>query len=350
MKKRLRRLILPLAVLASFAMVAAACGDDDDTASDGTGTDTAMEDTGSEGAGDIASVEGSVNVSGSSTVEPVSAKVAELAEDAGSAIQVTVDGPGTGDGFAVFCEGETDISDASRAIKEEEAALCEEAGVNYVELKVAFDGIAVLTSPANESVTCLTFEQIYALMGPEADGTVENWVDGDASLPDAPLDISAPGPESGTYDSFIEIVLEGLAEENGVEEEPFIRQDFSGNADDNILIQGITGSDSSFGWVGFAYAEANKDSVKVLEVDGGDGCVAPTIDTIADGSYPVSRSLYIYVNTDNAAENEALSAYVDFYLGGAYPTAVTEAFGDAGGYVPLPDDLLAETVSAWESR
>ncbi len=366
MKNRFRRLLVPLAVLCSFALVAAACGDDDDDASseetttaEETTTDEEMadtedemeEETGSEAAGgDIASVEGAVNISGSSTVEPVSAKVAELAEDAGSAIQVTVDGPGTGDGFAVFCEGETDISDASRAIKEEEAATCEENGINYVELKIAFDGIAVLTNPANADVTCLTFEQIYALMGPEAEGTVSNWSDADAALPDASFDISAPGPESGTYDSFIEIVLEGLAEENGIEEEPFIRQDFSGNADDNVLIQGITGSDSSFGWVGFAFAEANADSVKVIEVDEGEGCVTPTIETIADGSYPVARDLFIYVNTDKAAENEALTAYVDFYLGEAYEEAVTQAFGDAGGYVALPDDILAETLAAWEGR
>ena len=347
MKNRFRRLLLPLAVLCSFALIAAACGDDDDdAASSDTGEETT---TGDASGGDIASVEGSVNISGSSTVEPVSAKVAELAEDAGSAIQVTVDGPGTGDGFAVFCEGETDISDASRAIKDEEAATCEANGINYVELKIAYDGISVLTNPANESVTCLTFEQIYALMGPEAEGTVANWSDADPSLPDASLDISAPGPESGTYDSFIEIVLEGQAEENGVTEEPFIRQDFSGNADDNVLIQGITGSDSSFGWVGFAFAEANADSVTEIEVDGGDGCVGPTIETIADGTYPVARDLYIYVNTDKAAENEALAAYVDFYLGDAYEEAVTRAFGEAG-YVTLPDEVLAETVAAWEGR
>lgn len=332
MKTRFRRLFLPLAVLASFALVAAACGDDDD------------DDSSSSSGGD-----GAVNISGSSTVQPISEKVAELAEDAGLGMQVTVNGPGTGDGFAVFCEGETDISDASRQIKDEEAETCAANGIEYVELKVAFDGIAVLTNPANEGVTCLTFEQMYALMGPEAEGTVNNWSDGDASLPDAPFDISAPGPESGTYDSFIEIVLEDQAEENGVTEEPFIRQDFSGNADDNVLIQGITGSDSSFGWVGFAYAEANADVVKIVEVDDGDGCVVPTIDTIADGSYPVARDLYIYVNTAKAAENAALSDYVDYYLGDAYEEAVTEAFGDAGGYVPLPDDILAETVAAWEA-
>ncbi len=348
MKNRFHRLLVPIAVLCSFTLIAAACGDDDD---DAAPSDTGEETTtGDASGGDIASVEGSVNISGSSTVEPVSAKVAELAEDAGSAIQVTVDGPGTGDGFAIFCEGETDISDASRAIKDEEAATCADNGINYVELKVAFDGIAVLTNPANESVTCLTFEQVYALMGPEAEGTVENWSDADASLPDASFDISAPGPESGTYDSFIEIVLEGQAEENGIEEEPFIRQDFSGNADDNVLIQGITGSDSSFGWVGFAFAEANADSVKIIEVDEGEGCVTPTIETIADGSYPVSRDLFIYVNTDKAAENPALASYVDFYLGDAYEEAVTQAFGDAGGYVALPPDILAETRAAWEGR
>jgi phosphate transport system substrate-binding protein len=199
---------------------------------------------------------------------------------------------------------------------------------------------------------------MYGLMSAEAEAAgVSNWADAanveglelSQELPDAPLDISAPGTESGTYDSFIEIVLEDVADERS--QEDLIRTDFAGQAEDNIIVQGIAGSDSSFGWVGFAFAAANEGTVKALAVDGGEGCVEPTFDTIADGSYPVSRSLYIYVNVDKAAENPALTGYVDYYLSeGPYEDAVVNAFGEGAGYIPLPDDLFAETVAAWEGR
>ncbi len=297
-------------------------------------------------AGDCA--EGTVNISGSSTVEPIAIKAAELFEEPCPDVIVNVDGPGTGDGFALFCAGDTDVSDASRAIKDSEKEECEANGINFVELKLAFDGIAVMTSPANETVECVSFADMYALMGAEADGAVENWSDAAAvagelgsttEFPDAPLDIGAPGTESGTYDSFIEIVLEGIAEERG--QEDFIRQDFTGNPDDSVIIQTITGSDSSFGWVGFAFAEANKDSVKVLGVSeepGGD-CITPSIESIADGSYPVSRALFQYVNVDKAAENPAICQYMNFWVGdeAVYTDAVANAFGEGQGYIPTED-------------
>jgi phosphate transport system substrate-binding protein len=339
-----------VALLAIFSLVAAACSDDD-------GDDSGSDDTSEDGGGGAT---GEVLVSGSSTVEPISVAVAEALADGGSEIAVDVDGPGTGDGFELFCAGETDISDASRPIDEEEVAACEDAGIEFIELKVAIDGISVLTSPANDAVTCLSFADIYALMGPES-ADVENWSQGapiaeelgsTTEFPDAPLDISAPGAESGTYDSFIEIVLEPVAEvrleEGAIDEEQAdspIRQ-FPGQSDDNLIIQGIEGSDSSFGWVGFAFAEGAADGVKEIEIaEEADGeCVAPTAETIADGTYPVSRSLYIYVNAAAAEENEAIVEYVDFYLGDGI-AAVEEV-----GYVALPDDQLAATVAIWEDR
>jgi phosphate transport system substrate-binding protein len=328
-------------------LVAAACSDDDD------GGDAGSDDGGGGATGEVL-------VSGSSTVEPISVAVAEMLEDSGSEIAVDVDGPGTGDGFELFCAGETDISDASRPIDEEEIAACEDAGIEFIELKVAIDGISVLTSPANDAVSCLSFADIYALMGPESTD-VDTWaaaaplaeeLGSTTELPDAALDISAPGAESGTYDSFIEIVLEPVAEirleEGDIDEEQAespVRQ-FPGQSDDNLIIQGIEGSDSSFGWVGFAFAEGAGDGVKELEIaEEPDGeCVAPTAETIADGSYPVSRSLYIYVNAAAAEENEAIVEYVDFYLGDGI-SAVSDV-----GYVALPDDQLAETVAIWEDR
>ncbi len=343
-----------LALLLTLAFAATACTSDSslDAAETADASDTSSD--AAMVAGDC--TEGTINVSGSSTVEPISSRAAELYEDAcGADISITVNGPGTGDGFKSFCEGDIDIADASRQIKDKEIADCAETGVEFTELKVAFDGIAVMSSQNND-IECLSFADLYSLLGGESEG-FSNWADAQAiaselgsatDLPDAALDISAPGTESGTYDSFIEIVLEGIAEDRQGEGAQLIRQDFSGNADDNIIIEGVLGSDSSLGWAGFAFAEANKDRVKSIQVSeepGGD-CVAPTVETIADGSYPVSRGLYIYVNNAKVASNPALAGYVDYYLGAAYDEAVTKTFGDSG-YVALPADQKAATDAAW---
>jgi len=329
----------------ALVLVAVACGSDD--ADEGTAG----------AAGDCEA--GNINISGSSTVEPISTKAAELYEEVCFDTIVTVDGPGTGDGFRLFCGGDTDISDASRQISDAEAETCAENGVEFTELEVAFDGIAVMTNPNNEAISCLSFADLYALLGGQSEG-FENWSDANdlaaslgsdvAPYPDAALDIGAPGTESGTYDSFIEIVLEGIGEAQEGEDGQFIRQDFPGNADDNVIVEAIAGSDTSLGWVGFAFAEENLDRVKEIQIaaEPGGECVAPTVETIADGSYPVSRSLYIYVNNAKVIDNPALAGYVDFYLGDGYVESVTQAFGDSG-YVTLPDDLLAETIAAWES-
>ena len=303
-----------------------------------------MSDDTSEVATDLS---GTIDISGSSTVEPISVRVQELFNETYPDVNITVDGPGTGDGFQLFCEGTTDISDASRAIKDEEAQACADADVEYTEIQVGIDGIAVMTNSANEAVTCVSFEQIYGLVGPESTG-FENWSDanalvteigGDGSLPDAPLDIYGPGEESGTFDSFIEIVLEDIAEERG--QEAITRPDYNPAADDNVILQGIQSSDTTFGWVGFAFAD-QAENVTLLEVDGGDGCVPANQDTIADNSYPISRPLFIYVNNAKAAESEALTAFVDFYLAEGLDTAVSEV-----DYVPLAEDRKEEVRQAW---
>ena len=322
-------------------LVLSACGDDE-----------ATDETGSSA--------GPIVISGSSTVAPISSLVADEFNANGSPAEITVDDPGTGDGFALFCEGATDIQDASRPINEEEAAACDAAGTDFVEIEVAFDGISVLTSPDNDSVECLTFADLYALFGPEAEG-IENWNDAEAlaqelgsvtDLPDAPLEITAPGTESGTYDAFIELALGDIAEarleagELTDDVAESLRTDYSSHADDNAIISGVEGSDSSVGFVGFAFAEGAGDAVKELEIDGGDGCVAPTIDTIADGSYPISRSLYLYVSTTAADENPAVAEYVDFYLTEDSLGALVEE----AGYVPLPEDRASAARQRWESR
>ncbi len=383
------------AVLCAVALVAAACGDDDGDDGDSTGAAPAPaadsygggdgggfglddhsaappgagEDSGSGGSSDDSAtaapsasaptqVSGSVTISGSSTVEPISVRVAELFGDVAPNVNVTVDGPGTGDGFKLFCAGETDISDSSRKIKDAEAAACAEAGINWIELRVGIDGIAVMINPGNDAVDCLNFEDLYAIVGPESQG-FSNWTDAaglaaelgsGTSFPDLDLDITAPGAESGTYDSFIEIVLEDIgdarAEAGAISEDDAgtTRPDYVSAGDDNVIIGGIEGARGSFGWVGFAYA-VNAD-VKLVDVDDGDGCVAATPDTIASGEYPVSRSLYIYVNAERATASDAVAAYVDFYVS---ETGLVQAVSDVG-YVVLTDDARGATAAYWSGR
>ena len=299
---------------------------------------------------------GEIIVSGSSTVEPITSIVLEDFASQNPDVTYEVDGPGTGDGFALFCDGETDVSDASRAIKDEEAAVCEENGINFVELKIGIDGISVITSVGNDAVGCLSFGDLYALLGPESQG-FETW---DAAndlageigsefgethtpYPAAALDVTAPGEESGTFDSFVELVIAKTAEARG--QDATTRPDYQASADDNVIVENIAGSDSSLGWVGYAFADENADTLKLLEVDGGDGCVAPTPETIASGEYPIARDLYIYVNTDNAADNPALAAFVDYYLSDTGISAVEEA-----DYVSLDAGSLGESRTAWDGR
>lgn len=357
MRKSRRRRLMLSAICASFLLIAAACGGGDDgettaAASSGGGdsgsssssssSDSGGSSSSSNGDSSPASVSGDVTISGSSTVEPISIRVAELFEDVAPDVSVTVDGPGTGDGFKLFCEGETDISDASRQIKDAEKESCFENGINnIVELKVGVDGIAVMTNGTNTAVECLSFEQLFALIGPAGEGA-KTWAEASPGLPDAPLDVFGPGEESGTFDSFVEIVIEDLAEEQGLE--ATTRTDYSPSGDDNVILQGIQSGDTTLGWVGFAFA-VNASDVRLIPIDGGDGaCVEPTPDSIASNEYPISRDLWIYVNADKAAANPAVTAYIDFYVTQGLAQAVSEV-----GYVPLTDAAQAETQGRWNS-
>ncbi len=348
-----KRRLAWLSIVLAFSLTAAACGDDDDDAGTDTGGDTG-EGASPEGGGDVS---GSINVSGSSTVEPITSLAAEAFVGENDGVDMAVDGPGTGDGFELFCDGQTDISDASRPIDEEEAATCESNEIEYVELQIAFDGMAVMTSAGNENAPeCLSFADLYALIGPEAEGFAD-WSDAQGlaqdlgsttEFPDAPLDLTGPGTESGTYDSFIEIALAGIAETRGLAEDQIetTRTDYESNSDDNVIIGNIEASDSSLGWVGFAFAEEAGDQVTEIPISaepGGD-CVEPTAETISDGSYPLSRPLFIYVSTAAADENAAVAPFVDYYL------ANLTQFVEDGGYVTMPDDQVQATTSAWEGR
>lgn len=329
------------AALLALALFGAACGD----SSAGTGA------AGGGGAG------GTVTISGSSTVEPISGRVAELFHAQNPGASISVDGPGTGDGFALFCSGQTDISDASRPIKESEAERCAANGIEWIELNVAIDGLSVLTSLDNDAFTCLGTADLYALLGEESLG-FDKWSDANdlaaelgathAPYPDADLVVTAPGEESGTFDTFVEFLIDGVAggedyaATRGVSN---VRPDYTASANDNTIIEGLAGSQYSLGWVGYAFYLANQDKVKDLAIDGDNSgnCVDPTPATIADGSYPFSRPLFIYVNADSAAAKGEVAAYIDLYLSEEGLVAVDEA-----GYVRLAD--YSGTQAQWEGR
>jgi phosphate transport system substrate-binding protein len=310
---------------------------------------TASADAGDGSTPELA--EGDVFVTGSSTVEPISVRVSELAAElSGDTLLVTVEGPGTGDGFEIFCGGDADVTGASRPIKDEEAQACADAGVEFVEIKVGIDGLTVATNPANTAVECLDTAALYALIGPESEG-FENWSDANAlaaelgsayaELPDAPLVISGPGEESGTYDSFVEFAIGPFAEDRGADEAT--RADYTSSANDNLIVEGIEGADTSLGWVGYAFYKAEGDRMKAIAVANDDGeCVVPTDETVADNSYPFSRDLFIYVNVANAQENPAVRSYVDLYVSDEGIASV----GDAG-YVQETAEDLAAARAAW---
>jgi phosphate transport system substrate-binding protein len=336
------RMARVLVVALAIALVAAACGNDGGGASAGEGGEE---------------LSGSISISGSSTVEPITVAVAEKFRAANPNVEVSVTGPGTSDGFEVFCNGETEISDASRAIDEEEIAKCEQNGIEFIELKVGIDGLSVVTSTENDFVECLNYADIWALLGPEAEG-FEQWSDANelaeqfrasgAPYPDEPLVITAPGEESGTFGSFIELTLEEFVEAEGLkefEEGVTPRPDYQASANDNVIVEGIAGTESSLGWVGYAFYVANQDRVKALPIDGGDGCVEPTPETIASFEYPISRPLFIYVNQAKMQETRAVEAFVDFYLSDEGIVSAEEV-----GYVPLDESDLSATRKAWEAK
>lgn len=256
--------------------------------------------------GEGAGLTGTIAIDGSSTVAPLSEAAADLFRDVEPGINVTVATSGTGGGFAKFCADETDISDASRPIKDEEIAACEAAGVEYTEIVIANDGLSVVVNTENDWATCLTVEQLNTIWSPESEGTVTSWNQVDASFPDEPLVLFGAGTDSGTFDYFTDAV-------NG--EEGAIRTDYSPSEDDNITIQGVQGDLGAMGFFGLSYVEENPDAIKAIEVDGGAGCVYPTSDSVKDGTYtPLGRPLFIYVNNARYADNEALRTFVDFYV------------------------------------
>ena len=271
------------------------------------------------------SLSGEIIIDGSSTVFPVTEAVAEEFSKIYSAVRIPIGFSGTGGGFKKFTIGETDISNASRPIKENEIAVAKENGIEYVELKIAFDGLSVLVNSSNDWVDSVTVEELQKIWGP--DSTVKKWKDIRPEWPDAAINLYGAGTDSGTFDYFTEVI-------NG--KTGAIRKDFTPSEDDNVLVQGIAGDKYSMGFFGFAYYYENKDKLKALKVDNGKGPVAPDFDTIMDGSYsPLSRPIYIYVNK-KSLEKEHVKAFVEFYM-----TEGTKLIKSVG-YVPLTEGEYKE--------
>jgi len=312
-------------------------------------------------------VEGFVDVSGSSTVEPISLIMAEDFNWLNRNWTYRVNGPGTTAGFEQFCNGETDISDASRRIKDKEIDACAAAGIEPVELKIGIDGLAVIVSAENDTIECLDFHDLYAIFGVESDD-VRTWEEAAAfaadlgsdttAWPSGDLAITAPGDESGTWGSFLEIALEDIQEERAeaghaaAEGEPYTRAPgdiYVASPNDNVIIDGVGGNPNGIGFVGYAFAKNNADRVRMVPIDGGDGaCVAPDAETVAANRYPIARDLYIYleegrVDPDSPSYNPALAPFIDFYLDDEGRDRVTWA-----GYVPLAVEALGETRVIWE--
>lgn len=285
--------------------------------------------SGSEG-GD--SVSGEVIADGSSTVQPLTAAAGELFKEVEPGVNVSVGTSGTGGGFEVFCQGQTDISNASRPIKDEEAALCEENGIEYTELTVATDALTVVTSAENDFLTCLSVDELATIWGPDAEGTITTWDQVNPEFPAETIELYGPGTDSGTFDYFTDEI-------NG--EEGASRTDYNASEDDNVLVQGVSGSPYAIGYFGFTYFEENADALKAIEIDGGEGCVAPSAETAADGSYtPLARPLFIYVNNASFADKPQVAEFVKFYA---------ENDGDiaeAAQYIPLNDEASAALVDA----
>jgi phosphate transport system substrate-binding protein len=265
-----------------------------------------------------------VSVDGSSTVFLISSAVAEQMREVHPSVNVVVSQSGTGGGFKTFAAGEIDICDASRKISPDEVKACQAAGIEFIEFEIAFDGLAVVANPRNDWCDELTIDQLKTIWRKESENVVERWSDINPDWPDEELKLYGPGTDSGTYDYFNEVI-------NGDPKNS--RQDYSPDENDNALVTGVAGDKGSLGYFGLGYYIENKDKLKLLAVDGGEGPQIPTPETVRDGTYqPLSRPLFIYVRKD-ALERSGVAEYVKYYLGNANDVAPSV------GYVPVTDEI-----------
>ena len=266
---------------------------------------------------------GTIKVDGSSTVFPVTEAVAEEFRAVAPEVKVTIGVSGTGGGFKKFARGETNLSNASRPIKDKEKAACAENNINYLELEVAYDGLAVLVNPQNDWVDSFTVEELKKIWEPSAQETITKWNQIRPEWPDEEIHLFGPGVASGTYDYFTEAIVGKSGSSRG---------DFTASEDDHVLVQGIAGDKYSLGFFGLAYYAENKDKLTLIGVHNGEEVVKPTLETVSDGTYrPLSRPLFIYVNSTSVQSPEVVE-FVDFYLNSAGDLA------EDVGYIPLPEE------------
>ena len=304
---------LALAAVGTLALGASACGGDDG---------------GGGGGGDLS---GNIRIDGSSTVQPFAQAAAELFMMENSGVKITVGGAGTGDGFEKFCRGETQISDASRPIEDEEIQACKKEGIDYEEVQVANDGITVITNKALE-VECMTTEQLGKIFGP--DSKLTNLSDAGGDLPDAELALFSPGAESGTFDFF----TEQINDEEGVQRSEGIQT----SADDNVIVTGVSGEDNGLGYLGFSFYDENKDKLNAVAVDGGGGCVTPSSETIQSGEYkPLARPIFMYPST-KALEKPEIKAFMEFAIENQ------QKISEEVGIVPMNEKQATEAAGKLE--
>jgi phosphate transport system substrate-binding protein len=281
-------------------------------------------------------VSGEIAIEGSSTVYPITQAAAELFREEYPDARIEVGGAGTSDGFEAFCQGDTQISDASRPIDAaEEVPLCKENGVEFIEIPVAYDGISVVVNPQNTWATEITHEELKTMWEPAAEGKITRWSQVRSDWPDRELSLYGPGTESGTYDFFNEAIVQN-------EEEANRQSDVEMSEDDNVIVQGVSGDENALGYFGYSYYVSSRDSLKLLAVDG----VKPTTDTIRSGEYLLSRPLFIYVSTDALKNNEAVEPFVDFYVSEQNLDRLVKA----AKYVTLPSGLADESRAQYEDR
>lgn len=276
----------------------------------------------------VSDLDGEFEADGSSTLGPLTEAAIEEFSFVAPDVRITNGISGSGGGFERFANGEIAISNASRQINDEEAALAAENGVAWYRFDMAYDGITVVVSAENDFVDDLTVEELARIWS--ADGGVTTWADVREGFPDENIELYGPGTASGTFDYFNEEILgEGVA----------VRTDYTPSEDDNVLVQGVAGSPYALGYFGFSYFEENQDSLKAVAIDAGSGPVAPSIETIADGSYqPLSRTLYIYVNADELQSRPEIQEFVRFYA------ATADEIAPSVGYIALPDEAEQATV------
>jgi phosphate transport system substrate-binding protein len=289
--------------------------------------------SGDQGGGEA--VSGNINIEGSSTVQPITQAAAELFRQENPEARIEVGGAGTSDGFEAFCQGDTQISDASRPIDvAEEVPVCEENGVEFIEIPVAYDGISVVVNKQNDWATDVTSEELKTMWEPAAEGRITSWSQVRSDWPDRELSLYGPGTESGTYEFFNEVIVGNEEEVN--------RSDYEASEDDNVLVQGVSGDENALGYFGYSYYVNNRDKLTLLAVDD----VKPTTDTIRSGDYLLSRPLFIYVSTDALKKNKAVEPFVDFYLAEQNLDRLVEA----AKYVTLPTGLAQESRAQYEDR